>query len=224
MRILYFEDDAIDQRLFRRASNGIAELEITYYDSCIGLAEDYINSYDGIIIDQYLRDCSAIQFQNKNIKIPMAVLSASENLNGSEEGFIGIWQKPIKQHILQEILKKMRGSTTSSTISLEYINELIEDNEEERQELLKSIYESIADNNQALEAYDSLPEKDIQQHLHNQKSKIGIFYLDDLHKKIDNAENRLKNGESKNAVNLSVLEIKSEVNKVLKELQTYIKN
>ena len=67
MRLLYFEDDAIDQRLFKRACKNLTDLEITYYDSCVGLKEEYINSYDGIIIDQYLKDCSAIQFRDKNI-------------------------------------------------------------------------------------------------------------------------------------------------------------
>ena len=224
MKLLYFEDDAIDQRLFKRASKNLEDLDITYYDSYLNLNEDYINSYDGIIIDQYLKDCSAIQFRDKHITVPIAVLSASEKFNGSEEGFIGIWQKPIKENILLNILQKMQAQQKLFSISLEYINELTEDNEEERQDLLQSIYDSIEAHNKALVEYDKLSEGDIQQHLHKQKSKIGIFYLEDLHKKIDNAENQLKNGEPKDKIKFDILEITSSVEEVLKELRTYIKN
>lgn len=223
MRLLYFEDDAIDQRLFKRACKNLTDLEITCYDSCMGLKEEYINSYDGIIIDQYLKDCSAIQFQDKNITIPMAVLSASETLNGSEEGFIGVWQKPIKENILESILHKMDRSQNTSSISLEYINELTEDNAEERLDLLQSIYKSIEEHNQALKDFDILNEQEIQQHLHKQKSKIGIFYLEELHEKIDDAENQLKNGEPKEGIKSAIQEIIMAVTNVLKELETHIK-
>lgn len=222
MRLLYFEDDAIDQRLFKRACKNLTDVDITFYDSCMGLKEQYINSYDGIIIDQYLKDCSAKQFRDKNITIPMAVLSASDTLNGSAEGFIGVWQKPIKENILESILSKMGRSENAATISLEYINELTEDNAEERLDLLQSIYKSIEEHNLALENFDALNEQELQQHLHKQKSKIGIFYLETLHKKIDDAENQLKNGELKDTIKSAIEEIRTAVTSVLKELQTHI--
>lgn len=223
MRLLYFEDDAIDQRLFKRACKNLPGLEITYYDSCMGLKEDYINSYDGIIIDQYLKDCSAMQFRDKNITIPMAVLSASEKLNGSEEGFIGIWQKPIKENVLKMILEKMDfPNLEREVISMEYIDELTEGNLDERKDLLKSIYKSIEQNNDALKTFDLLESKEIQQYLHKQKSKVGIFYLEKLHAKIDSAEDKFKNGEDKNEIKQEVVDIVKAVSAFLIELKSNI--
>lgn len=218
MRILYFEDDLIDQRLFKRACKNIPNLEVAYYESCLGLEENYINSYNGIIIDQYLSDCSAIQFQDKKITAPMAVLSASEKLNGPNQGFIGIWQKPIKENILKEILQKMKRGRSTAQISLEYIHELTEGNNAESKELLDTIYKSIAVHNQALANIDQLDAQTAQQHLHKQKSKIGIFYLEELHELIDNIENQLKNGVSIKSVKNEISVVVNNTNKVLEEL------
>lgn len=225
MRLLYFEDDAIDQRLFKRACKNLTDVEFTFYDSCLGLKEEYINSYDGIIIDQYLRDCSVVQFQDKNITTPMAVLSASETLQGSEDGFLGVWQKPIKENVLQDILKKIKAihKKPTSVVSLEYINDLTQGDEAEKQELLESIYQSIEENNQSLENANSLAVDALQQCLHKQKSKVGIFYLEELHRTIDQAENKLKNGEAKKSVLPSVVEIVKETRNILVDLKTHIK-
>lgn len=224
MRIIYLEDDLIDQRLFKRACRDIEDLEVTYYASCKGLSEEYLNSYDGIIIDQYLQDCSIKEFSDKHIHIPMAALSASEILAAEHEHNIGIWQKPIKEDALKDIVKKMqsKGKAKAASLSLEYINELTQGDEEEKLDLLQSIYKSIQENHEQLEQVNSLSNADLQQLLHQQKSKVGIFYLEDLHQLIDHAENDLKNGADKSAVLPKVAIITSQTADLLKDLKSLL--
>ncbi len=224
MRIIYLEDDLIDQRLFKRACRDIENLEVTYYASCMGLKEEYLNSYDGIVIDQYLQDCSIKQFADKQISIPMAVLSASEKLIAEHPSNLGIWQKPVKEQIVREILNKMNSLKTQkvSTISMAYIDDLTQGNESEKKELLQSIYQSIEDNNAMLQKANSLSSEDLQQNLHKQKSKVGIFYLEELHHEIDQAENKLKDGLAKETVLDAVSQIVKETEKVLTDLKKHI--
>lgn len=226
MRILYFEDDAIDQRLFKRACRNLEGLEVTYQDSCNELEEDYINSFDGIIVDQYLKDCSISHFSSMNITPPMAVLSASEKLVGSEEGFVGIWQKPIKDYLLKDILaalKKKSNKQNDLTVSFEYIEELTDGNPAEKEELLRSIAQSIQSNNNVLKNFDATPREAILQNLHQQKSKVGLFYLESLHGRIDKSENDLKNGATKEDVLEAVNQIVSETDHILSQLTDYLK-
>lgn len=225
MRIIYLEDDLIDQRLFKRACRDIKNLEVTYYVSCLGLKEDYINSYDGIVIDQFLQDCSIKQFADKHITIPMAVLSASEKLVSEHPANLGIWQKPIKEDTLRDILLKMQPSKNESisTLSLEYITDLTQGDEAETQDLLQSIYKSIEENNHELENAADLSAQDLQQYLHKQKSKIGIFYLEKLHRQIDQAENKLKDGATVESILTLVSDIVKQTSNMLIDLKTHLK-
>lgn len=224
MRLIYLEDDLIDQRLFKRACRDIKDLEVTYYTSCKGLKEEYLNSYDGIIIDQYLQDCSIKEFADKHIHIPMAALSASEILVAEHDYNVGIWQKPIKEDALKDIIKKMQaaGKEKNNNLSLEYINELTQGDEAEKMDLLQSIYKSIHEHNEQLDKAGSLSNADLQQLLHKQKSKVGIFYLEELHQLIDHAENDLKNGADKSTVLPKVTTITSQTAELLKELKSLL--
>ncbi len=222
MRIIYFEDDEIDLRLFQRACRNIESLEIKHYPSYLELSDPYINSYDGIVLDQFLSDCSIEQFVKRDITIPTAVLSASNELNRmNPEDFIGVWQKPIKEEGVREIMQNM-SDLAPDIISMTYIEDLTLGNETDRMELLTSIFSTIKLHIEKIESFERMAVDEVVHHLHNLKSKVGIFYLENLHKTIDNLEGRLRDGEAIEMIQVHLNSVISRTKKVLTQINNKI--
>jgi hypothetical protein len=223
MKIVCFEDDSIDQKLFERVASSFDGVEFSYYNSLHGLNETYLNSYDGIIMDQYLEDGGIDDLTKLNIKVPIAVLSASGILKSSIEfETVGVWQKPIRKNVLEEIIKMFPSSPSDEIISIEYIKDLCQGNVDEMKQLIADIYESMSIHQAALLDHASLDAENVRHHLHNQKSKVGIFYLEDLHAKIDVAENSLKDGKQLSEIQDVLQEILRKSQNVLEQIKNYL--
>lgn len=205
-----------------RVARSIPGLEATCYASVHGVEEDYINSYDGIVLDQFLGgEQSADQIAGMKLEKPIAFLSASESMRKDCKcNAVGLWQKPVKKEALFEMIGNFSPeSTLVDQISMEYITDLTGNDDADSKELLQTIHDGMLENATELENFRALDAEKVRQLLHTQKSKIGIFYLDALHKEVSRAENHLKDGKSIGDIDRKIENINLRTKKVLSQIK-----
>ena len=121
MKLLYVEDDTVDQMAFSRLSRGVSDLHFdlaTSIDEAFALIES--NQYDLILSDFYLGRDTAMDLFDRILHIPVILLSGGDEIRPMQgKGFpnyIGSLVKPLKLEELQAImngtLQKMPPKST----------------------------------------------------------------------------------------------------------------
>jgi len=213
MRLLCFEDDAIDQKIIARIAQRTEHVEIVFASGLNEKSKQKIDAADALVLDQYLAGGSAKDFETLNLNKPVAVLSASNTLQ-SNLNCVGIWQKPLT---IDKWIHMLCVLESEMELRLDYFNDLVGDDQSLKTELLQKVTKSLVSYQE--KEKERLQEVDLQSELHKLKSRLGLFDKQCLWQFVDTIEQKLSKGAQKGAFGTELALISKMLSKLIEQLK-----